>query len=117
MPDPTTLTGLVSTVIGGALLVALVGLWRLLKPRLDRLLGQTENQHADTPYPNLRDELTAVRLAAEAAADNSVQTRRELEGLREDHRELSRRVDHHIQNVAVAPEEANHRPVKWRGEH
>ncbi|MFD2792593.1 hypothetical protein ACFS27_03430 [Promicromonospora vindobonensis] len=28
----------------------------------------TENEHADADYPNLRDELTATRVAAEAAA-------------------------------------------------
>lgn len=107
MPDPTTMTGLISTVLGGALLIVLVGLWKVVKPRLDRILGQTENRHQQAPYPNLRDELTAVRMAAESAAvaaesaaENTSQTRRELEGLREDHRELSKRVERHINEAS-----------------
>jgi hypothetical protein len=103
MPDTSTTIGLISTILGGALFVTLVALWKVIKPRLDRILGQTENRHQQAPYPNLRDELTAVRvavesaaIAAESAAENTIQARREVEGLREDHRELAKRVDRHI---------------------
>jgi hypothetical protein len=47
--------------------------WNAWRARADtRVVREhTENSHADAEHPNLRDELTAARVAAEAAAKQS----------------------------------------------
>lgn len=96
LPDPSTLVGLISSVLGGAIVFALVALWRMMKSRVDRMVSQVENEHQDAEFPNLREELTAVRIAVESSEVNTRMTRQELGSLREDHRDLSRRLDRHI---------------------
>src|SRR3546814_14971398 len=79
----------------------------------------TENSHEDTEYPNLRDEVTAIRLIAEETAKTSAETaavvntlassvaddrrasRTETEGVRADVRTLSGRLDLHIATAAT----------------
>lgn len=112
--NPDSVTGLITSIASALLLLGLVLLWRAIKPRLDRVLGQTENSHENTEYPNLRDEVTAIRLLAEQTATTSVETsntvkslaktvqddrsssRQETEGVRADVRTLSQRLDVHI---------------------
>lgn len=112
--EPEGVQALVTSVVSGILLLGLWLLWRSIKPRLERVLGQTENSHEDTEYPNLRDEVTAIRLLAEQAATTGKETaeavglladavgqdrtasRRETEGVRDDVRSLSGRLDLHI---------------------
>ncbi|SRR6266542_1930962 len=112
--DPTTVTGFIASILSGALLIGLWFVWRAVKGRLERVLGQTENSHEHTEYPNLRDEVTAIRLLAEQTAVTSKETaavmgrlastveedrkasRSETEGVREDVRTLSGRLDLHI---------------------
>src|SRR3546814_11384391 len=78
----------------------------------------TENSHEDTEYPNLRDEVTAIRLIAEETAKTSAETaavvntlassvaddrrasRTETEGVRADGRTMSGRLDLHIAQEA-----------------
>lgn len=48
----------------GALATAVVGMWR----KLGRIDQQTTNSHAETDYPNMRDELSSVRETVEATA-------------------------------------------------
>jgi septation ring formation regulator EzrA len=89
----TDALGAVGTVLGMAAVAALAVLGKWLKSKLDgmladdkldRLLAQTENEHDETEYPNLRDELTAVRQIAERLEKAHEETRRDLGGLRED---------------------------------
>lgn len=112
--DPTTPLGIVASIVSGLVLLTLWPLWRSIRGRLDRVLGQTENSHEDTEYPNLRDEVTAIRLLAEQTAITSQETatvvnrlattveadraatRQETEGVRQDVRTLSHRFDLHI---------------------
>lgn len=112
--EPDSVTGLITSIGSALLLLGLFLLWRAIKPRLDRVLGQTENSHSNTEYPNLRDEVTAIRLQGEAMTE-AVQTlaatqtalaktvqedrsasRQETEGVRTDVRTLSQRLDVHI---------------------
>lgn len=124
--DPTTVPGFIATIISGVVLLGLGLLWKSIKGRLERVLGQTENSHEDTEYPNLRDEVTAIRLIAEDTAKTSADTaltvnrlastveedrranRSETEGVRADVRALGTRMDLHIatstvQQRAVSP--------------
>ena len=112
--DPTTVPGFIASILSGALLIGLWFVWRAVKGRLERVLGQTENSHEDTEYPNLRDEVTAIRMLAEqvattgketaeavglladAVGQDRVASRRETEGVRDDVRSLSGRLDLHI---------------------
>lgn len=112
--DPTTTTGLITSIVSALVLLGLYLLWRAIKPRLDRVLGQTENSHEKTEYPNLRDEVTAIRTLVEQTAVTSAETaqtvkslastvqedrtasRQETEGVRSDVRTLSQRLDVHI---------------------
>lgn len=109
--DPTSPLGLITAIGSGALLLALAALWKWLKGKLDRVLGQTENSHENTEYPNMRDEITSIRLTTEemarvmaeqtAATTRLAQTvatdrnaaRQETEGVRQDVRSLSGRLD------------------------
>lgn len=112
--DPTTPLGIIASIVSGLVLLALWPLWRSIKARLDRVLGQTENSHEKTEYPNLRDEVTAIRTLVEQTAVTSAETaqtvkglastvqedrtasRQETEGVRQDVRTLSSRLDVHI---------------------
>lgn len=114
MLDPTTTQGLITSILGGALFLALGLIWRSIKGRVDRVLGQTENSHQDTEYPNMRDEITAIRLLQEESAKAGKETaaavgqlaktvaedrqasRTETEGVRADLRAVAQRVDLHI---------------------
>jgi len=114
MFDLTTWEGLVSSILGAALFLLLVFIWRSIKGRLERVLGQTENSHQDTEYPNMRDEITAIRLLQEESAKAGKETaaavgslaktvaedrqasRTETEGVRADLRAVAQRVDLHI---------------------
>src|SRR3546814_11056688 len=117
--DPTTVPGFIASILSGALLIGLYFVWRAVKGRLERVLGQTENSHEDTEYPNLRDEVTAIRLIAEETAKTSAETaavvntlassvaddrrasRTETEGVRADVRPLAGRPD-----LPIAPADA-----------
>jgi len=112
--DPTTVPGFIASILSGALLIGLWFVWRAVKGRLERVLGQTENSHEGTEYPNLRDEVTAIRMLAEQAATTGKETaeavgllatavgqdrvasRSETEGVRQDVRSLTQRLDVHI---------------------
>lgn len=112
--EPDSVTGLITSIGSALLLLGLFLLWRAIKPRLDRVLGQTENSHENTEYPNLRDEVTAIRLSQEATTealqtlastqtalaktvqDDRSASRQETEGVRGDVRTLSQRLDVHI---------------------
>ena len=112
--SPPTLLATLGSAAAAGVALALVWLGRVLRSRLQRVLDQTENEHADAEYPNMRDELTATRKAAESAvtaattASESVThlaktvgedrkaSRAETEGVREDVRMLSQRLDLHI---------------------
>src|SRR3546814_10152720 len=72
--DPTTTTGRITSIVSALVLLGLYLLWRAIKPRLDRVLGQTENSHEKTEYPNLRDEVTAIRTLVEQTAVTSAET-------------------------------------------
>jgi hypothetical protein len=118
--DPTTVPGFIASILSGSLLIGLWFLWRSVKGRLERVLGQTENSHEHTEYPNLRDEVTAIRLIAEETAkisqetatavdslastvsDDRRATRTETEGVRADVRALGQRVDLHIATSTAA---------------
>lgn len=118
--DPTTTTGLITSIVSALVLLGLWLLWRAIKPRLERVLGQTENSHEKTEYPNLRDEVTAIRTLVEQTAVTSAETastvkglahtvqqdrgsaRQETEGVRQDVRALSQRLDVHIAATAAA---------------
>src|SRR3546814_5018773 len=79
--DPTTTTGLITSIVSARVLLGLYLLWRAIKPRLDRVLGQTENSHEKTEYPNLRDEVTAIRTLVEQTAVTSAETAQTEKGL------------------------------------
>ena len=114
MLDPTTTTGLVTSIVSGIVLLGLWLLWRAVRARLERVLGQTENSHENTEYPNMRDEITSIRLTTEEMArvmaeqtaattrlaktvsDDRNAARQETEGVRSDVRALAGRVDLHI---------------------
>lgn len=114
MFDLSTAEGLVASILGAALFLLLVFIWRSIKVRVDRVLGQTENSHQDTEYPNLRDEITAIRLLQEDSAkagkatatavqqlaktvqEDRQASRTETEGVRADLRAVAQRVDLHI---------------------
>jgi len=104
----TPWVGQLAQVAGGALTLVLVAVGGALWKRVNVLLGdlavvraQTENEHVDAKHPNLRDELTATRLAAERAvqvagravelAENlaiaHTETRSDIGGLRADLRD------------------------------
>lgn len=91
--DPTTVAGLISSILGMAMVTGLIWLYRVLKGRLDRVVSQTENSHAGGDYPNLRNELTATRVAAESSTKALEQIREEVEGVRDDVRILAKRQD------------------------
>jgi hypothetical protein len=104
---PTSLVATLGSVASLAIVGALVWVGRIVKQRLERVLNQTENSHQATDYPNLRDELTATRQAAEQAVtvvgdlaqtvrDDRTSARAETEGVRQDLRALSQRLDLHI---------------------
>ena len=89
---------------------------------------QTVNNHADADYPNLRDELTAMRLTAEATSeavgrltDTVAATQRDIGGMREEQRaerrerrDVSTRLDDHLREApnliatAIALAEGEH---------
>lgn len=118
--DPTTVPGLITSIISGTLLLGGLVLWKWLKGKLDRVLGQTENSHENTEYPNLRDEITAIRALTEqnnstgeemakvmnrlvvTVDEDRIAARRETEGVRQDVRALGQRVDLHIATVVVS---------------
>src|SRR3546814_1144183 len=79
--DPTTTTGRITSIVSALVLLGLYLLWRAIKPRLDRVLGQTENSHEKTEYPNLRDEVTAIRTLVEQTAVTSAETAQTVKGL------------------------------------
>lgn len=98
---------LVTAIISGIVLLGLWLLWRSVKGRLERVLGQTENSHQNTEYPNLRDEVTVIRQTVNEVAAMQQQmvttvqadrtaSRNETEGVRADVRNLSQRLDLHI---------------------
>jgi hypothetical protein len=104
---PTSLVATLGSVASVAVTAGLIFVGRILKQRIERVLDQTENSHQAADYPNLRDELTATRKAAEQALasmsslsktvhDDRVASRAETEGVREDVRALSKRLDLHI---------------------
>lgn len=119
--NPETTTGLITSIISAIVLLGLWLLWRAVRGRLERVLGQTENSHEKTEYPNLRDEVTAIRLQGEAMneamqtlADTQVAlartvqedrsaSRQETEGVRSDVRTLSQRLDVHIAASGARP--------------
>lgn len=112
--EADTVQGLISSIIAAIVLLGLWLLWRAVRGRLERVLGQTENSHEGTEYPNLRDEVTAIRMLTEANAKASIETaaavkglastvqedrnaqRSETEGVRADVRAIGTRVDLHI---------------------
>jgi hypothetical protein len=112
--EPEGVQALVTSVVSGIVLLGLWLLWRSIKPRLERVLGQTENSHENTEYPNLRDEVTAIRLLTEQNAttlgeaavvmnrlattveNDRASSRSETEGVRADVRTLTGRLDLHI---------------------
>lgn len=59
----------------GVIGAAVVGMWR----KLGRIDQQTTNSHTGSPYPNLRDEITAVRSTVEATAQTVLSHGRHLE--------------------------------------
>jgi uncharacterized protein (DUF3084 family) len=101
--DIPSLGQTIINVLTGGIGLALAILARMLWLRIDRLLHQTENEHEDAEYPNLREELTSARKTTEdifeaigeMRSDNAA-ARRELEGCREDIRSVSARLDNHI---------------------
>lgn len=117
--EPETVQGLVSSIVAALVLLGLWLLWRSIKPRLERVLGQTENSHENTEYPNLRDEVTAIRLLTEKNAttlseaavvmnrlattveNDRASARSETEGVRADLRAVGARVDLHIATSAA----------------
>lgn len=112
--EPEGVQTLVTSIVSGIVLLGLWLLWRSIKPRLERVLGQTENSHESTEYPNLRDEVTAIRLLTEQNAttlgeaavvmnrlattveNDRASSRSETEGVRSDVRALTGRLDLHI---------------------
>lgn len=107
--DPTTTTGLISSILSGAILLGLFYGWRIVRTKLDKVLGQTENSHSRSKYPNMRDEITAIRRTSEETAALIVElredqrqereaVRREAEGIREDVRAVGARLDTHIES-------------------
>ena len=55
--------------------------------------GQTENEHKDAQYPNLRDELTAIRLGLERA---DARTERYIHDVDADQKATRDALDRHI---------------------
>ncbi|MDQ7991204.1 MAG: hypothetical protein AAGC63_00310 [Propionicimonas sp.] len=53
---------------------------------------QTENEHADAEYPNLREELTAARTSVESLAALVTEVKGHVSGLRLDHTAMRRDV-------------------------
>lgn len=117
--EPETVQGLISSIVAALVLLGLWLLWRSIKPRLERVLGQTENSHENTEYPNLRDEVTAIRLLTEqnsatlgeaavvmnrlamTVENDRAASRNETEGVRADVRTLTGRLDLHIATVTA----------------
>lgn len=107
--DPTTIPGLITAILSGAVLLGLLYAWRAIRAKLDKVVGQTENSHQDSEYPNMREEITAIRKTSEQAVALVTElgetqrkereaVRRETEGVREDVRAIGARLDTHIQN-------------------
>lgn len=107
--DPTTIPGLITSVLSGTILLGLIVAWRAIRAKLDKVVGQTENSHQDSEYPNMREEITAIRMTSEQAVKLVKElgedqrrerdaVRRETEGVREDVRAIGSRLDTHIQN-------------------
>lgn len=107
--DPTTIPGLITAILSGAVLLGLIYAWRAIRAKLDKVVGQTENSHQDSEYPNMREEITAIRMTSEQAVklvkelgedqrQERDAVRREAEGIREDVRAIGSRLDTHIQN-------------------
>lgn len=107
--DPTTIPGLITAILSGAVLLGLLYVWRAIRAKLDKVVGQTENSHQDSEYPNMREEITAIRKTSEQAVALVTElgetqrkereaVRRETEGVREDVRAIGARLDTHIQN-------------------
>lgn len=105
--DIESVSSLAVTVLTGAVGLALIYAVRVLHGKIGQVLHQTVNNHPHSEYPNLRDELTAVRLASQEAseavrdladdvAEDRKSARKELEGIREDVRTLSQRLDVHV---------------------
>lgn len=112
MSDPQEFIDLVVSVATGGIALTLIYAGRMIWRKLDRLLKQTENNHQEAEYPNLREEITASRKTNEEThkaieeiasvvremREDGRSTRRELEGSRDDIRNVSARLDHHINN-------------------
>lgn len=112
MPDMQELSQITVSVLTGGVALTLIYAGRMIWRKLDRLLKQTENSHQEAEYPNLRDEVTASRRTSEetqkaiveiSAAVREIREdnraiRREQEGSRDDLRNVSARLDHHINN-------------------
>ena len=57
--------------------------------------GQTENEHNDAEYPNLRDELTAIRLGLERADERTERYIRDVDAdVRRDRETMQRHIEH-----------------------
>lgn len=81
---------------------------------------QTENEHADAEYPNLRDEITAIRSAQDRLSENVGglhsevrdarrqigQVQLDVEGIRTDVRRERRRTTALVRTVATAIDRA-----------
>jgi predicted nucleic acid-binding Zn-ribbon protein len=110
--DFVELSKLAVSVLTGGVALTLIYAGRMIWKKLDRLLNQTENNHREAEYPNLRDEVTASRKTIEETKKAIVEIssavreirednraiRREQEGSRDDLRNVSARLDHHINN-------------------
>lgn len=66
--------------------VATAWINRGLKRDMKEVVVQTKNNHDQTQYPNLRDEITAIRMLAENLVDGQKRHDSEIAGMREDQR-------------------------------
>lgn len=89
---------------------------RPTKKNVEKIVEQTENSHAQTQYPNLRDELTAVRVLAESIAATQTRHDGEFAAVRRD-QQLTRedvgalRTEHASTRAWVEAEAAERRAI------
>ena len=68
--------------------------------------GQTENEHKDAQYPNLRDELTAIRLGLERADERTERYIKDVDDdVRRDRETMHRHIEYADGVVADARRE------------
>ena len=85
---------------GGGIWISLIG------RNVKAVKAQTENEHANAEFPNLRDELSAVLAEVRGLRQDVGGIRAEIRTERDERRDVSKRLDAHLDEVPALTADA-----------